>query len=94
MDVCLIEVAEKIVWRKWIKVYGSEIVDVTTRDFVVNAVDVRLADVDGLIAGVGDSVVVAVIVGVALGFFGLAFEDPGEAAASWLAPIVQGSLVG
>ena len=40
LDICLIEVAEEVVWREWVGVYGSEIVDVTTRDLVVNLVDV------------------------------------------------------
>ena len=75
MDVGLREVAEVVAWRKRVRVYGSDIVDVTTRDLVVNAVDVRMADVDGLNADVGDRVVVAVVVGVAFGFCGLAFED-------------------
>ena len=75
MDVGLREIAEVVAWRKGVRVYGSHIVDVTTRDLVVNAVDVRLADVDGLNADVGDRFVGAVVVGVALGFFGLALED-------------------
>ena len=75
MDVGLREVAKVVAWRKGIRVNGSDIVDVTTRDLVVNAVDVRLADVDSLNADVGDRFVGAVIVGVALGFFGLALED-------------------
>ena len=46
-----------------------------TRVLVVDAVNVRLTDVDGLNADVGDSFVGAVVVWVALGFFGLALED-------------------
>ena len=94
MDVCLREVAKVVVWRKGVRVYGSEIVVVTAGVLDVRAVDVFLTDRNCFIADVRDRVIVAVVVGIALGFGGLALEDSGEAASSWFIPIGEGRLIG
>ena len=94
LDVCLREVAEIVVWRERVGVYGSEIVIVTAGELGIKAVNVLAADGDGFIANIGDRIVVAVVVGVALGFGGLAIEDSSEAAAFWFVPMGERCVVG
>ena len=94
LDVCLREVAEIVVWRERVRVNSSKIVVVTAGVFGVRAVNVPAAGVDGFRAGIGDRIVVAVVVRVALGFGGLALEDSSEAAGFWFVPMGEGCVVG